>query len=143
MLSKQPNEGFIANTKRGKPFEKGNQQFKKRKNTRKDLVDSGLESSDERAIVKEEIIKDNNTELEIKEELETNEKETINSFESIECLDFHNKDNKLSIKLFKKHNRMFRVQIFLNDSNEIRPMTFTGSSTALSFWKLLKEALKK
>jgi hypothetical protein len=61
----------------------------------------------------------------------------------IDSLDFMLGENKLSIRFSKKHNRMFRIQVFLNESSEIRPVTYTGASTAYSFWNLLKGALKK
>jgi len=61
----------------------------------------------------------------------------------IESMDFTNGENKLSIRFSKKNNRMFRIQIFLNDENEIRPVTYNGSSTAYGFWNLLKKSLKK
>jgi len=63
----------------------------------------------------------------------------------IESIDFISKDekNKLSIKYSKKSNRSFRIQIFLNDEQELRPVTYTGSSTGNTFWSLLKGALKK
>ncbi len=61
----------------------------------------------------------------------------------IETMDFTSGENKLSIRFSKKNNRMFRIQIFLNDENEIRPVTYNGSSTAYGFWNLLKKSLKK
>ena len=69
-------------------------------------------------------------------------KEIVEENTEIDFLEFENGKNKLKISLFKKHNRMFRIQIFLNDHTEIRPTTYTGSSMALSFWNLLKESLK-
>lgn len=61
----------------------------------------------------------------------------------VDTIDFMNGDNKLSIRFTKKHNRMFRIQVFLNDENEIRPVTYTGASTGNAFWNLLKGAMKK
>jgi len=63
--------------------------------------------------------------------------------ETIESIDFKNGSNSLKIVFKRRHNRMFRIQIFLNDQTEIRPITYTGSSTAFSFWNLLKGSLKK
>ncbi len=62
--------------------------------------------------------------------------------EEMDCLDFKNGENLLSIKLFKKPNRVFRIQIFLNKTIEIRNVTYSGYSTAYSFWNLLKGNLK-
>ena len=67
----------------------------------------------------------------------------VKELELIESLDFMNGTNKLSIRFSKKHNRMFRIQVFLNDTNEIRPVTYSGASTGGTFWKLLKGILKK
>lgn len=63
--------------------------------------------------------------------------------ELIESIVFKNGENTLTIRFSKKHNRMFRIQVFLNDTSEIRPVTYTGASTGYSFWNLLKGALKK
>jgi hypothetical protein len=73
--------------------------------------------------------------------LPKNNKEILEENTEIDFLEFEKGKNKLKISLFKKHNRMFRIQIFLNDHTEIRPTTYTGSSMALSFWNLLKESL--
>ena len=67
----------------------------------------------------------------------------LKPLELIESMDFKNGENTLQIRFSKKNNRMFRIQIFLNDQDEIRPVTYNGSSTAYSFWNLLKRSLKK
>jgi hypothetical protein len=61
----------------------------------------------------------------------------------VDCLEFKSGENILKINLYKKHNRMFRIQIFLNESTEIRPSTYAGGNPALCYWKLLKNSLKK
>lgn len=71
------------------------------------------------------------------------EAEEVKDLELIESLDFINGPNKLSIRFSKKHNRMFRIQVFLNDDNEIRPVTYSGATTGMAFWKLLKGVLKQ
>ena len=63
--------------------------------------------------------------------------------ETIESIEFKNGENTLSIRFSKRHNRMFRIQIYLNDESEIRPVTYTGATTGYAFWKLLKGAMKK
>lgn len=63
--------------------------------------------------------------------------------ELIESVNFKNGENTLSIRFSKKHNRMFRIQVFLNDNLEIRPVTYTGANTGYTFWNLLKGAFKK
>lgn len=71
--------------------------------------------------------------------------ESTKDVELIESLDFFTADgkNKMSIKYSKKSNRSFRIQMFLNDDQEMRPVSYTGSSTGNTFWALLKGALRK
>lgn len=59
----------------------------------------------------------------------------------IDTIEFTKGKDKLTIVLSKRHNRMFRVQVFLNDTTEMRPGTYTGASPAMSFWNLLKGSL--
>lgn len=61
--------------------------------------------------------------------------------EVIDTIEFTKGKDKLTIVLSKKHNRMFRVQVFLNGTTEMRPGTYTGASPAMSFWNLLKGSL--
>ena len=68
--------------------------------------------------------------------------EALKDLELIESLDFMNGPNKVSIRFSKKHNRMYRIQIFINDEHEVRPVTYSGASTGTTFWKLLKGVLK-
>ena len=68
-------------------------------------------------------------------------KENVEECKILEFLEFKNGKNHLKICLIQKPNRMFRIQTFLNDSTEIRPVSYTGSSTAMSFWNLLKKCL--
>lgn len=72
-----------------------------------------------------------NPQLDLKSELE-----------EIDSLDFKRGENILSIKLFKKENRVFRIQMFLNKTTEIRNVTYSGTNTAFGFWNLLKGSLK-
>ena len=60
----------------------------------------------------------------------------------VDSLEFTNGSNNLKIVLSKKHNRMYRLQIVLNGETEIRPSTYTGTSPAMTFWKLLKGSVK-
>ena len=62
--------------------------------------------------------------------------------QKIESLEFKNGENTLTIRFSKTNNRLFRVQVFLNEETEIRPMSLSGSSSGYSFWNLLKKALK-
>jgi hypothetical protein len=74
--------------------------------------------------------------------LNENSKIAVPEPKVIDSIEFTQGVNKLRITLSKKHNRMFRVQIFLNDVTEVRPVTYTGSSPAMTFWQLLKGSLK-
>ena len=38
---------------------------------------------------------------------------------------------------------MYRVQVFLNNTMEIRPATYTGYAPASTFWGFLKEITKQ
>ena len=60
----------------------------------------------------------------------------------VDQIEFVNGKNTLKIVLSKRHNRMYRVQVFLNDTMEIRPATYTGFSPASTFWGFLKEITK-
>lgn len=68
--------------------------------------------------------------------------EKVKDLELIESLDFINGLNKVSIRFSKKQNRMYRIQIFMNDEYEVRPVTYSGASTGKIFWNLLKGVLK-
>ena len=147
---------------RGRPFKKGN---KKGKITNKILDDSGHKKCVEGETlahhqcslsvavphiekIKECGVKHEETQTQLKEEMQTLQEEQINKdtkkdLELIDSLEFKNGENKLTIRFSKKHNRMFRIQIFLNDESEIRPVTYTGASTGYSFWNLLKGNMKK
>lgn len=69
--------------------------------------------------------------------------ETKENMEIMETVNFINGENILSLRFSRLHNRSFRIQVFLNAENEIRPVTYTGARTAYAFWNLLKGALKK
>jgi hypothetical protein len=79
----------------------------------------------------------------INEEIEQEEgQKAVPGNQVIDTIEFTKGNDKLTIVLSKKHNRMFRVQVFLNDTTEMRPGTYTGASPAMSFWNLLKGSLK-
>lgn len=150
---------------RGRPFEKGHTIKTKSRN--KVLDDSGRESGDSRGVIAPD---PQSLIVEAKKREKTHVTEPIQSPAKIvepestislqvpvtkeaekddqsdqimDKIEFTNGENKLSIRFSKKHNRMFRIQIFLNDESEIRPVTYTGASTGYAFWNLLKGALKK
>jgi hypothetical protein len=68
------------------------------------------------------------------------ESENDSGLELVERIDFKNGKNVLSIRFSKRTNRLYRMQVFLNDETEIRPVTYTGSSQANGYWGLLKRA---
>jgi hypothetical protein len=157
MLHKEPGEG-IKIKPRGRPFAKGN----KRGKPDNEILDStGHESGAEGGAVilehedfvtlscapglvvaSEEATHNESIDIQ-KEEMETIPQENLKDLKLIESIDFINGNNKLSIKFSKKHNRMYRIQIFLNDDHEVRPVTYSGASTGTTFWNLLKGILRK
>jgi hypothetical protein len=60
----------------------------------------------------------------------------------VDSIEFTNGKNTLKIVLSKRHNRMYRVQVYLNSTMEIRPATYTGYAPASTFWGFLKEITK-
>lgn len=145
---------------RGRPFPKGNKQGSLRDNVvvapRRESSDRGevIEPQQNKSIaepIKEElkIMPKPPEAVEIQQEQETpieiaqeNEKSKVPEPVIMEFLEFVNGNNKLNIVLSKKHNRMYRIQIFLNDKTEIRPSHYVGSSPAMCVWNLLKGSLK-
>ena len=156
---------------RGRPFEKGN-TLRKSKNAISDpsghtssneggIITPPVESSivpPSEGVLKDSFehfqqvtkktIEEFMEPVQLKEEdgyidIQKKEMEDLIPLTLIESMDFTNGENKLSIRFSKKNNRMFRIQVFLNDESEIRPVTYNGSSTAYGFWNLLKKSLKK
>lgn len=78
------------------------------------------------------------------QELKKEEKTEVNKdLELIDSLDFMNGENKLSIRFSKRHNRMYRIQVFLNDTLEVRNVTYAGVSTGKTVWDLMNGVMKK
>lgn len=150
---------------RGRPFPKGNKRGKFENNL---LASSRSESSSEGGFidVPEEFMDAIHESLSVNQGSTENESESVlnklpelvmnavdkdikdvlggaKEMELIECLDFKKGNSTLSIRFSKRHNRMYRIQIFLNDKLEIRPVTYTGSRTACAFWNLVKEAVRE
>lgn len=146
---------------RGRPFPKGNKRGKLENSV---LADSRHDSSDKGGVVSlapeignSEPLKDqsvltllpslvmNTLDNNLKEAMETpaEEKEDASVYKIIETMDFKNGDNVLSIRFSAVNNRRYRIQVFLNDETEVRPVTYQGSTSGNAFWKLLKGALKK
>jgi hypothetical protein len=75
--------------------------------------------------------------------VEQSETESAPDNEQCQSIDFSNGKNTLSVRYRKCSNRQFRIQIFLNDTIEIRPVSYTGSSTGNAFWALIKGVMKK
>lgn len=164
MLHKEPSEGTKYKP-RGRPFPKGNKRGKLENSV---LADTRYSASDEGGNL-DSNVKQEGGYMEIEgdkgpaSEPVLNElpKLVINAIEQglkeamsspveekeetriLETLDFTNGENKLSIAFSAVNNRRFRIQIFLNGDTEVRPVTYQGSSSGYSFWKLLKGALKK
>ena len=115
---------------RGRPFKKGNVKGMVNDEI---LAASGHESS-----VKGKNLIDNTQTIEKESSIPEIEKKELELIDSIE---FRNGKNFLTIRFSKRHNRMYRIQIFLNDEFEVRPVTYTGASTGQTFWNLLKGSL--
>lgn len=145
---------------RGRPFPKNNRRGKPKIDV---LATSGHETCDERGSIapahQSDIVEPKNTDKSIlyelprlivnvmdktlKENMETPKEEEPKALELVEKLEFTDGLNKIEIRFSKRHNRMFRIQIFLNGETEIRPVTYTGASTGHSYWNLLKKCLNK
>jgi len=151
---------------RGRPFSKGYVPHNKRKSNPALLDDSGHEMCDERGVI--ELPLNSSTVEHLNEPeggecyLSPEQVDTLNqkpeekmqplpekedeekdaALTLIESVDFIKGKNKISLRLSKRHNRLFRLQIFLNDTMEIRPVTYNGASTAYSYWNVLKEIMK-
>lgn len=119
---------------RGRPFAKGNLKGKS----------TGTQEGDEsdQEVEKQEIAQPEASSEEIGAPPEGLGKEDPTT-KIIDSVSFLNGKNNLKIVLSQKKNRTFRIQIFLNDTQEIRPITCSGNSTALTFWNLLKGSLKQ
>lgn len=129
----------------GRPFQKGNYKGKPRNeildskrpaigNKQADIAPDEKQAS--KTPLKEEKMEPQNLPV-VKKEVEAEENILV------EAIEFKNGDNALRITLMRKTNRVYRIQVFLNDGLEIRPSTYTGSSGAMNVWKLLKSYLKK
>lgn len=154
---------------RGRPFAKGNNKGKVDDEV---LDDTGLASGDEGGALTPtpESVQNGRTEHEedgmafqlpkkacevalslhqtIKENMNTTQEkkpsgEDDKNLELIDSIDFMHGENKLSLRFSKRTNRMYRIQIFLNDTYEIRPTTYSGISTGLNFWNFVKGVFKK
>jgi hypothetical protein len=79
-----------------------------------------------------------------KQILESKPEQVLDVLEVVDSLDFKDdKGNTLKIIYRSTPARRYRLQIFLNESQEIRPVTYNGTSTSMAFWSMLKGNLKK
>lgn len=132
-----PENTHERTTKRGRPFEKGNQYYQKRKAAAPIAVDRGPEISHEGRDLNEDDLEDASL---IQESESTNQ----SVYQILETMEFKDQnENTLNIRFTRVNNRRIRVQVFLNDKIEVRPVSYQGSSSAYAFWILLKGALKK
>ena len=116
---------------RGRPFPKGNKNGKIPEET---MVVNGLSLPP---------IKIDEDILDPKKYQDVKMSDIIDSEPKIvEEISFTNGKHKLSIVLRKKQNRVFRIQIFLDDNTEIKPSTYNGSSPAMGYWNLLKSSIE-
>lgn len=118
-----------TNKVRGRPFTKGH---KIRKSNADILAPTRLEACDKGGIIEKPVLK---VVRRSKEEIES-------EHELIDSISFHEGKNEVTIRLYKRSNRMYGIKIFLNGATEIRPSTYVGANPAFGFWNLLKGALK-
>ena len=127
-LEETENKSFVYKSKSPKKEKKVEQKFVK--SAKREIPDPELTEE----------------EFEILAPVQFNEEETEIDEKKLELMDsipFKNGKNTLTIKYSKRNNRQFRIQIFLNDECEIRPVTYTGSQTGNAFWGLIKGVMKK
>ena len=159
MVHTEPSEGKKYKP-RGRPFVKGNKRGKLENSV---LADSRHDRSNQGRVVSltpeignteplngQGVLSQlpslvmNTLDNNLKEAMETpTETKEEGDTKTIETMDFKNGDNTLSIRFSAVNNRRYRIQVFLNDETEVRPVTYQGSSSGYAFWKLLKGALKK
>lgn len=162
MVHEAISEGYKGKP-RGRPFQKGNKRGKLEDEIQ---TPSRLKSGDEGGVIapslQSSIVEPDNDGIfhqlpkmvietlntTIKECMETPQeiKEVVDDKKNLELVDsmeFISGENKLEIRFSRKDNRMYRIQVFLNDNTEIRPVTYSGATTGKAFWNLLKGALKK
>jgi len=131
---------------RGRPFPKGNINGKPRERVldspgrksgiRRGVIAPTQQNGDTSQLNKEKKPMNEAIEKDLKDEIQADELKFVDQME------FSNGENKLKILLRQKKNRVYRMQIFLNNTQEIRPLTYNGSATAMTFWELLKGSLK-
>lgn len=119
-----------TNKVRGRPFTKGH---KLRKSNSDILVTNRSQACPEGGIITNTVV---NAAVRSKDQIES-------EHELKENLSFKQGENEITIRLYKRTNRMYGIKIFLNGNTEIRPTTFVGLSPAYAYWNLLKGALKK
>jgi hypothetical protein len=60
----------------------------------------------------------------------------------LDAIVFTNGNNTLKMTFRQKDNRICNMKIYLNDTTEIRPVTYNGLHTGKTYWNLLKASLK-
>ena len=103
------------------------------------LADSGRESNSQGRAMSENYIQPIAI---VANEIEVQKSDKKNN-KIMEKLDFLLGENILSICLICQENKVYRLQIFMNDSTEIRNVTYPGNSSAYAYWNLLKGSMKK
>ena len=63
-------------------------------------------------------------------------------YEIFDCIEFTKGNHKLKINLSHHVNRVWKLNILIDDEIEIRPSTYAGSKMAKTFWEMLKGSLK-
>ena len=67
------------------------------------------------------------------------EEELVQGETLIDEIEFKDlRGNNLKLRFLKKSTRLYRMQVILNDTVEIKPVTYSGSSMGNNYWNLIK-----
>lgn len=143
MVHSEPSKGRPAKI-RGRPFLPGNVRGKPKPGILADTRHKGGTGREDMSInAAEEEDDDNDLHETIENPTQALPSEAQEEEPIIDQIEFTHGKNTLKIIMRKKHNRLFKTQVILNDKTEIRPVTYTGSTMAQAFWGLLKRSLLK
>jgi hypothetical protein len=130
-------KGFTEKRKPGGvPFKKGNRPHNKKN-----------DNGDRNSMPKTKILDDSRLEVSTRgEDLEPEdiEEELVQGETLIDEIEFKDlKGNNLKLRFLKKSTRLYRMQVILNDTVEIKPVTYSGSSMGNNYWNLIKGLIGK
>ncbi len=117
---------------RGRPFKKGESTI----NTKHD---DGVR----KRMSKNNVLDDTRHETSVRgEDVEPKEasREQLLKYETlVDQIEFTDEQgNNLKLRFMRLSTRLYRMQVLLNDSVEIKPVTYSGSAMGNNYWNLLK-----